>query len=324
MKTVLKVIGVLLVIVVVIGLVGFSYIEISGIPSYEAHDPGVTVHGDSAMVANGERMATMLCAECHLNKETNRLSGVYLPDISQFGKIYSANITHDERYGLGSWTDGQLLYFLRTGLKPTGEYAPPYMPKFNHLCDYDINSIVAWLRSDDTRLQAVSESSTPCEPNFLAKFLCHVAFKPIAYPTQAMNPPDSTNMVAYGEYIVTGKIQCFACHSESFKTLNDEEPEKTPGYMAGGNPIPDREGNIIISANLTPDPETGVGKWTEDQFVKAVKYGIRPDGTTNRYPMLVITRMTDYEAKCIFAYIKTLAPVKNQIERTVNPTTAQN
>ncbi len=323
MKTFLKVIGVLLIIAAVAGLSFFSYIEISGIPSYEAHDPGIKVHGDSIMVANGARIASLLCVNCHLNKETNRLSGDAMPDAGAFGNIHSYNITHDERYGIGSWTDGQVLYFLRTGVMPSGEYAPPYMPKFVHMSDYDIQSIVAWLRSNDDRLQAVNEPSTPCEPNFMAKFLCHVAFKPIAYPAQPINAPDSNNMVAYGKYIVTGKIECWACHSQSFKTLNEEDPEKTPGFMAGGNPIPDREGNTIHSANLTPDIETGIGNWTEDQFVKAVKYGIRPDGTTNRYPMVPFTTMTDYEAKCIFAYLKTLAPVKNEIQRTFT-TTAQN
>jgi len=323
MKKFLKVIGILLILLVVAGLVGFSYIEISGIPSYTATDPGTKIHGDSLMVANGARIASMLCVECHLNHETDRLSGEAMPDAGSFGNIHSYNITHDERYGIGSWTDGQILFFLRTCIMPSGEYAPPYMPKFVHMSDYDIQSIVAWLRSNDSRLQAVNEPSTECEPNFMAKFLCHVAFKPFAYPTQPINAPDTSNMVAYGQYIVMGKIECWECHSESFKTMNMLEPTKTPGYMAGGNPIPDREGNIIHSANLTPDPETGIGKWTEDQFVKAVKAGIRPDGTTNRYPMAPYTQMTDYEAECIFAYLKTLAPVSNKIERTIYAT-AQN
>lgn len=326
MKKVLRVIGVVIVLLILAALAGFSYIEISGIPSYDAKDPGVTVHGDSLMVANGARIASMLCVQCHYNKDNNRLSGAFMPDVAQFGKIYSANITNDQRYGIGGWTDGQLLYLLRTGVAKDGEYFPPYMPKFYHMSDYDLQSIVAWLRSNDTRLQAVNEPSTECEPNFLAKFLCHVAFKPLTYPTKPIVAPDSSDMVAYGRYAVVGKFECWACHSQSFTTINMEDPFKTPGFLAGGNPIPNDEGQPITSANLTPDKETGIGNWTEDQFVKAVKYGIRPDGTANRYPMVPYSQLTDYEAKCIFAYLKTLAPVKNEIQRTLydKNNTAQN
>jgi hypothetical protein len=261
----------------------------------------------------------MLCVQCHLNPEDNLLTGTHLPDVASFGDIYSANITKDPQYGIGSWTDGQLIYFLRTGVKPSGQWAPPYMPKFVHMSDYDLQSVIAWLRSDDPRIKASNQPSTASKPDFLAKFLSLVAFKPVPYPDHPITAPDSNDLAAYGEYIVTGKIECWACHSASFKTLNIEEPTKTPGYMAGGNSIPDRQGKIVVSANLTPDEATGIGTWTEDQFIKALKFGIRPDGTTNRYPMVPYTRMTDHECQCIFAYLKTLPPVHNQIQRNVSP-----
>jgi len=321
MKKILKILAILIVIVIVIIGAFALYINIDGIPKYPklVKDPGITVHGDSAMLVNGERLASMLCVECHLNRETNVVSGQYMPDVATFGKAYSANITQDKQYGIGSWTDGQLIYFLRTGVKPNSHYAPPWMPKFVHMSDYDLQSVITWLHSDDPRLKASHEATVPSQPNFLAKFLAHVAFKPLPYPDHAITSPDTADHVAYGKYIVQGKIECWACHSASFKTLNIMEPDKTPGYMAGGNPIPDQEAKIVFSANLTPDDSTGIGSWTEEQFVKALKFGQRPDGTTNRYPMVPYSRMTDSEAKDIFAYLKTLAPVKNKIERNITP-----
>ena len=319
MKKFLKIIGIIIGIALLI-VIGFVlYINIDGIPRYPdlVKDPGVTVQGDSAMLANGERLASMLCVQCHLNSETNVISGASMPDAASFGTIHTANITKDEKYGIGGWTDGQLLYFLRTGVKPNGDFAPPYMPKFYHMIDYDLNSIVLWLRSDDPRVRPSQEATIKPKPNFLAKFLSHVAFKPLPYPAQPVNAPDTSDHVAYGRYVVNAKIECWACHSASFKTLNLLEPEKSPGYMAGGNEIPDLEGNIIRSANLTPDPETGIGNWTEEQFVKALRFGIRPDGTTNRYPMVPYARMEEWEAKAIFAYLKSLPPVSNKIERTL-------
>jgi hypothetical protein len=306
MRKLLKITGILLVVIVILVLGFVSFIEIRGIPSYPqlVKDPGISVPHDSAMIVNGERLASMLCAECHLNQQDHLLTGAPMPDAGAFGDIYSANITQDKQYGIGGWTDGQLLYFLRTGVKPGGQFAPPYMPKFVHMSDYDLESVVAWLRSDDARLKASNQPSTPPKPDFLGKFLCFVAFKPVPYPDHTIHAPDSNDLVAYGKYIVTGKIECWTCHSASFKT--------------GGNPIPDRQGNIVYSANLTPDPQTGIGSWTEDQFAKALKYGIRPDGTTNRYPMVPYTRMTDHECQCIFAYLNSLTPVHNEVKRNVS------
>jgi len=318
MKKILKILGVLILIaVVVIGAIAL-YIDISGIPKYPelVKDPGITVKGDSAMLMNGERLASMLCVQCHLNKETNMLTGQYLPDIAQFGKAYSANITQDKEHGIGNWTDGQIVYLLRTGVKKNGDYAPPWMPKFVHMSDYDMQSVIWWLHSSDPRVQPSQVATIKPEPNFLAKFLTHVAFKPLPYPDHPINAPDTNDHVAYGKYIVQGKIECWACHSASFKTLNPLEPEKTPGYMAGGNPIPNEQGKIIYSANLTPDDSTGIGNWGEMDFIKALRYGIRPDGTTNRYPMVPYSRMYDWEARDIFAYLKSLPPVSNKVHRT--------
>ena len=73
MKKVLKIVGIILLIIVVM-IAGFAiYINARGIPSYEAKDPGVTVHSDSSMEANGRRLSDMLCKNCHYNEATGKL-----------------------------------------------------------------------------------------------------------------------------------------------------------------------------------------------------------------------------------------------------------
>lgn len=291
------------------------FIQLRGIPKYDVTDPGITITGDSTMVAHGARIANNLCVECHLNRSTMQLTGAYLPDVAAFGVIRAANITHDKEYGIGSWTDGQLLNLLRTGVKKDGQYAPPYMPKFLHMSDYDLHSIIAWLKSDDPRLLVEGVPDTACEPNFLAKFLCFVAFKPLPFPEKPILTPDTSDKVSFGKYLVQGRYECWACHSKSFETMNILEPEKTPGFLAGGNPIPDKEGKIVYSANLTPDAKTGIGNYSEEGFINCIKYGKRQDNTSNRYPMLPYTHMSDYEASSIFAYLKSLPAVTNKITR---------
>jgi len=96
--------------------------------------------------------------------------------------------------------------------------------------------------------------------------------------------------------------------------MNIMEPEKTPGYFSGGNAMTDEEGKIILTRNLTPDKETGIGNWTEDQFIKAVKYGQREGKPALRRPMVPFTAMTDEEASAIFAYLKTLPAIRHNID----------
>lgn len=150
MKKVLKVSGYALatLIVVVAGFAG--YVAITGIPSYPPGHVVLKVEATPARVEQGRKYASMLCVSCHLDPATGKLTGKRLADTpASFGVAYSKNITRDPNYGIGSWSDGELVYLLRTGVTRTGRYTPPWMPKYPHMSDEDLASIVAYLRSDD-------------------------------------------------------------------------------------------------------------------------------------------------------------------------------
>ena len=76
------------------------------------------------------------------------------------------------------------------------------------------------------------------------------------------------------------------------------------------------DGSTISSMNLTMDEETGIGRWTEEEFVKAIKTGIVPNGQPAlRQPMKPYTDLTEGEAKAVYAYLKTIPKVNNHVER---------
>ncbi len=95
------------------------------------------------------------------------------------------------------------------------------------------------------------------------------------------------------------------------------EPEKSEGFFGGGNQIGTADGSKIVSRNLTPDEETGLGKWTEEQFINAVKFGIHPNGPALRPPMLPFVQLTELELKAVWAYLKTVPKIRNKIDRGV-------
>jgi mono/diheme cytochrome c family protein len=101
-----------------------------------------------------------------------------------------------------------------------------------------------------------------------------------------------------GRYLATAG-DCISCH-----TRPGGEP------FAGGRPLNTPFG-VIYSANVTPDPKTGIGAWTERQFERALRGGLAADGT-HLYPALpytAYTKVTDQDVHAIYAYMRTVKPV---------------
>ena len=319
MKRLLKILGLILGAITVLLVSGAAFIGIKGVPTYKAEYPAalqsLKVQPDSVRVARGAKIATLLCNECHKG-EDGQLSGNILPDLpKEFGTVASYNITHDPIHGIGQWTDGELYYFLRTGIRKDGSWAPPFMPKFPLMADEDLYAIIAWLRSDAPALAPSTRENPPNEYNFLIKFLSNVAFFPPPLPAQPIGVPDTTNQVVYGKYVANSLCACFACHSADFKKMDQLVPENSAGFYGGGNPMLNKEGAVVPSANITMDKETGFGNFTQQQFYEAVKYGKNPRGGPLYYPMFPHTTLSDTEINGIWAYLQTVPPIKNQVQR---------
>lgn len=316
MKNVLKIFGILMGVLILVLLVGFLYINSSGIPSYEAEQVKYVSVSTPESVARGKKLATMLCAGCHLNHETGKLTGKHMTDApTEFGFIYAPNITQDKTHGIGDWTDGEILYLLRTGLKRDGKYAPPYMAKLPLMADEDINAIISFLKSDDAMVAAEAVEDKPCEPSILTKLLSRVAWKPFPLPEKYIDMPDTSNQIELGRYLALN-LDCFSCHSADFKTNNFLEPELSKGFFAGGNKPLNLDGNVVLTSNLTPDKETGIGNWSEEQFVRALKYGLKEGERALQYPMFPYSMLTDHEAASIYQYLQTIPAISNKVERS--------
>jgi len=302
----------LIIVIVLVVLVGgfFLFIEIRGIPNYTPGNLKLKVEITPQRVARGKKIAELLCEDCHLDPKTGKLSGKFMDDApTQFGDIWSHNITQDTTYGIGKFTDGQLAYLLRTNVGPDGHYLPVYMPGAPHMSDEDLYSIIAFLRSNEPVVQPAAVPSHEISNTFLTKFLCLVAFKPNPYPAEKIEAPAMSDSAAYGRYIVQG-IGCYECHSADFQTLDIVHPEKSVGYMGGGNQLLTHEQKKIKSANITMDPETGIGKWTREQFIAVVRNG-------ERYPMKAWSQLDSAEVKCIWAYLQTVPKINNKVDRSL-------
>jgi hypothetical protein len=319
MKKVFKILGILLGIVLLAVVVFVIFISVRGTGTYAVNVPDIPkVEITPQRVERGEKIAAMLCKNCHLNKETGKLTGRSLDEAPEFGKIHPRNITQDKEVGIGNWSDAEIIYFIRTGINPkNGKFIPPYMPKLLHISDEDLRSVVSYLRSDRPEVQASNIELSESDPSFLSKFLSFVAFSPYQYPDHEIMGPDTTNKLELGKYIVLSQIECFTCHSKDFKTMNIEFPEKSEGFFGGGNEMISTDGQKVVTLNITPDEETGIGTWTEEQFIKALKSGIVPNGPSLRNPMIPYLMLTDEEASAIYTYLRTVPKISHKVDRGI-------
>jgi mono/diheme cytochrome c family protein len=131
---------------------------------------------------------------------------------------------------------------------------------------------------------------------------------------------DSTpTRLARGRYLATAVSGCVACHAD----LDWEAPGfpvKT-GTEGGGRRW-DREGLPFVTApNITPDPETGAGRWTDDMLARAIREGIGHDGRT-LFPVMPYTQyrsMSDEDVASIVVYLRTLPALKRSLPATKVP-----
>jgi mono/diheme cytochrome c family protein len=219
----------------------------------------------------------------------------------------SPNITPDPDTGIGKWTDEQIIAAVREGVRADGSRLSPMMPymMYNAMSDDDAKALVAFLRAQKPVARKVERIPLP------------KAF-------EAMPPTPKAAGTAWpaekrGEYLAT-LMHCAMCHTP----MGPQGPDMKRAF-AGGNPmkIPPQFKAVgtgtNFSANITSDPETGIGKWTEQQVADAIKSMKRPDPKRPiiGFPMFLYqttwSQLTDDDVMAVAKYIKGIAPVVNKV-----------
>jgi mono/diheme cytochrome c family protein len=119
--------------------------------------------------------------------------------------------------------------------------------------------------------------------------------------------------LARGQYIVEGLAACLHCHSEhDFMQPNYPILQHRKG---AGWEMPIPELGKIYARNITSDPETGLGRWTDDEIARAIREGVSRDGTAlfPVMPYLNFARMSDEDVASVVVYLRTLPPVRNAL-----------
>jgi mono/diheme cytochrome c family protein len=254
--------------------------------------------------------AVVDCAHCHTKRDVNDWTIEHGPEWAGGetfgaewkipGTIITPNLTPDMATGLGAWTDDEVKRAIREGLNRNGERLFPLMPShyFQAMSDEDIDGIVAFLRSLPPTPKPSTEVTTLQIPREAI---------PKLPPITAAVPPSPTDPVGRGEYLVR-LANCRTCHSP---TKGGQEIKER--FLAGGVYFTTPFGSFP-TPNLTPDPETGLGAWTDDEIKTLLTTGVRKNGqrvVANFMPWWIYRNMAPADLDAIVAYLRSLPPVKS-------------
>lgn len=282
----------LLALVTVVALIGFY--KTSAPQSNPA--ASIKVAGTTDEVAIGAKFA-VFCAGCHSSTGKPPLNGGgnnfgSIPGGPTLGTIYPPNLTPAGE--IKDWSDGEIIRAIREGVHKSGR-ALIVMPseEFHNLSDADVQSIVAYLRSQSVTPH-MPETDTPANGvNVLgALFIGSGVFNTSVQPhiSQPVIGPPAGITSDYGKYLVSVS-GCPACHGEN---------------LAGGNP----GGFAPVGPNLT----LLVPKWSDADFVKTIRTGVDPSGKQLNPDMMpwkeLSARFSDDELKAIYTYVHGLTPIE--------------
>jgi mono/diheme cytochrome c family protein len=246
------------------------------------------------------------CGNCHTPKGPagdlpgKHLAGGFQLDDS-FGTWITPNITPDPETGIGRWTDEEVIRATREGRGRDGKTLGPPMPfdLYRRLSDNDVKAMVAYLRTVPTVRQAVPRSQY--------KIPLPDSYGP---PVAGVPDPPRQDLVKYGEYLAGPVAHCVECHTPF---LPEGRPDSTR-LGAGGLPFQGPWG-VSYAANLTPDPDTGLGNWKDGEIIASL-YGARRGGGRVLPPMPThhyAQGLAEGDIRAILAYLRALPPIRNKV-----------
>jgi mono/diheme cytochrome c family protein len=229
-----------------------------------------------------------------------------------FGTVFASNITPDRQTGIGTWTDEQIITAIRLGRRPNGERLLPVHPftVFNGMAEEDLKAVVAFLRTTPpvNRPNQPKKITMPLfESVFLPTWLAAFA------PKEAPPPKAPTTGVARGEYLVRAVGHCGECHSPRTMTMATDNSR----FLAGNPKGPEDQ----AIPNITPDPDTGIGKWSVEEIADYLGSGNKPDGDVAGGLMAEVIEgtlagyrdLSQADRVAIAQYLKTIPPIRNKI-----------
>ena len=271
---------------------------------------GSPAPAEADSIARGAYLAAAAgCDQCHTDVEDKGRPYAGGRELdTPFGRLFTPNITPDPDTGTGRWGFADFERALRWGIAPDdSHYRPAFpFPFYNRMTENDLADVVAFLGS----VPAVSQQNRAVARSIFSAALPRAALavlaQPFAGPWEA--DPAKEQSWSRGAYLVNAVARCGDCHTPRYWLGAPDPTRFLAGTRAGpgGKPVP----------NITPDPESGIGKWSESDIITLLKDGQTPDFDFVGGAMAEIVRNTsrldDSDRRAIATYLRSLTPIRSE------------
>jgi mono/diheme cytochrome c family protein len=250
------------------------------------------------------------CDQCHTNTQNHGrpyAGGRVLA--TSFGTVVTPNITPDPETGIGRWRFADFERALRWGIAPDdSHYLPAFpFPFYNRLAAADLADLAAFFKT----VAPVRQVNRPSHANFFAALRGAVAVVASRFPGPWRPDPEKDAVWNRGAYLVAGIGRCGDCHTPR-SWLGAPEPRRA----LSGAPA---SGARKAVPNITPDPKSGIGRWSEADIETLLKEGMTPDsdfvGGAMAEEVRNTTRLSDADRHAIAVYLRTVPPVPGNDEK---------
>lgn len=246
---------------------------------------------NGALALRGERIVrTRGCMDCH----GEDMGGAAVLDDPMVGTLWGSNLTSGEGGVANDYQERDWVRAIRHGVGPDGRPLV-FMPshEFWVMSDPDVAAMIAYIE----QLPPVSRVTPAAKAGPLARILFLTGKMPLV-PAELVDhnaarpeAPVAAATAEYGAYLASG---CIGCH----------------GNTMSGGPVPGAPPGFGVPGNLTPNPESGLGSWTEADFIRAMREGISRDGREldPTMPVQFTREFNDMELTAMWKYLRTLDP----------------
>jgi mono/diheme cytochrome c family protein len=261
------------------------------------------------------------CFHCHSEDDWTKNEGQPLPGKKGAGQKVDVpadehtpamlwvfpNITPDKETGTGTFTDAQLERAIRKGIGHDGRLLADLMPYafFRSMTDEDVASVIVYLRSIPAVKNSLPKSQLPFEIKL--DFHPELEIEPAA---------DASEQVRKGWYLA--RIgQCNGCHTGS-----DEQGNTATNLIFGGGERFVGPWGDVVSPNITSDP-SGIAHYDTAMFIKTIRTGYASGGMRKLSPIMpysVFRNLSDEDLAALFAYLRSVRPVKHLVDNSEPPT----
>lgn len=257
------------------------------------------------------------CQACHTRRAPPDFFEPVGPELAggeEFGKEFllpgdfvTPNLTPDKETGLGNWSTEEIKNAIRDGVRRDGQRLFPLMPShfYRVMSEHDLDDVVFYL-------QKLPARKNP-NPGVTELYIARSDIPPLP-PISTPVPAPADDPVSQGEYLLT-LGNCLTCHSPSHNGQLIKER-----YLAGGVKVTAPWG-VLITPNITPAAKTGIGEYTEVEFIRLMREGIKRNGQKmfmNYMPWYAYKFMNDADLKAIYVYLMSVAPIENDVYQTEN------